>query len=443
MMGQYRVLLTVSCVALFCSGSIAALAQEAPSLLRAAILEDAPPTVIPIKAIEEPVVVIPRKRKRQVDAYAAQGVGEGPFRFYPTLEIGAVVTDNVNSSATTRQADVGLHIKPSLSFQSDWSRHQWRGSMSVDWLRYAATPNLSTLTGSAQTDFRLDILRTTHADFAGSFTANQSGSGNPEVPGTAISPRRDYNFTGSAAITHDFGGLEGQLRAGLIRNSYDDVALSGGGTELNSDRNYIEPSIALRGTYGRFGARLKPYAEISYDPRFHDQVIDRNGQRRNSQGGAILLGMILDDGPIWKGDISANFIARSFDDPALKTVAALGFNGNITWSPTPLWNIVASTGVSLGESAQANISASQNWNLGVQANYALRDNVNLRGGVNTSLTNSVSSFTTTTTASIGADWQLNPNMAVSGTIQSTWFGSTVAGSNYDEQRVMTSLVLRK
>lgn len=443
MSGQYRVLCQVSCVALLCSVGFAARAQEGPDPLRTSILDDVPPVVATISPIEEPTPVVPRKRKKVVDAYAPQGVGEGPMRFYPSLEIGGVVTSNVNSSPTTKQADVGVHIKPSLAFQSDWSRHQWRGNINADLVRYAGSPDASTLAGTAQTDFRLDILHTTHADFSQSFTASQSGSGNVEVPGNAISPRRDYNLTSAAGLTHDFGGLEGQVRLGLVRNSYDDVALVGGGTEINSDRNYVEPSLALRGTYGGRGAMLKPYAEISYDPRFHDQAIDRNGQRRNSQGGAFLLGMIFDDGPIWQGDVSANFIARSFDDPALKTATALGLSGNITWSPTPLWSIVASTGVSLGESEQVNVSATQNWNFGVQANYALRDNVNLRGGVSTSLTNSNTSLTSSTTASLGADWQLNPNMAVSGTVQSTWFGSSLPNANYDEQRLITSLILRR
>ncbi len=442
-MGLYRVLCQVSCVALFCGVGFGVQAQEAPDLLRASVLDDASPVVGSINPIDEPPVVVPRKPKKKVDAYAALGVGDGPVRFYPSLEIGGVVTNNVNSSPNVRQADVGLHIRPSLAFETDWPRHQWRGNINVDWLGYAASPNLSTLTGTAQTDFRLDILHTTHADFSNSISVNQTGSGNPEVPGNALAPRRDYNLATAAGITHDFGGVEGQVRLGLSRNSYDNVALVGGGTEINSDRNYTEPSLALRGVYGGRGAMLKPFAEISYDPRFHDQAIDRNGQRRNSQGGAFLLGVILDDGPLWKGDISANFIARSFDDPALKTATALGLSGNITWSPTPLWNIVASTGVSLGESEQANVSATQNWNFGVLANYAVRENVNVRGGVTTSLTNSNSSLDTTTTASLGADWQINPNMAVSGTVQSTWFGTSVAGANYNEQRVTTSVVLRQ
>ncbi len=440
-MGQYRVWVGVCAMALLCGGSSAAQAQEAPSLLTTPILEDQATAVAPPPQTDEQA--LPRKRKPRPDLYAAQGIGQGPIHFFPVLEIGSTVTDNAAATPANRKTDIGLQIRPSLAFQSDWSRHAWRGSIAADWLGYANSSDTSTLAGTAQTDFRLDILHTTHADFAASFTANQTANGNPEVPGNALGPRRDQTFTTSAAITHDFGGLEAQFKTALNRSTFGDVALNGGATEFNSDRNYWQPSVSLRGTLGSFGAPLKPYVELGFDPRFHDQALDRNGQKRNSLGLILSLGAVLDDGPIWTGDVSANFIARSYDDPALKTAAALGLNGNITWSPTPLWTVVASTGVALGESEQVNVSATQTWNAGLQANYALRENLKLRAGLTGTLTSSPASTTSTTTASLGADWQLNPNMAISGTLQSTWFGSDIAAAAYDEQRATTSFILRR
>ena len=84
----------------------------------------------------------------------------------------------------------------------------------------------------------------------------------------------------------------------------------GGGIENNADRAYVEPSLSLRDTWGSPAARLKPYVELTYDPRIHDTPVDRNGQKRNSQGVGAALGVTLQDGPIWTGDFSANFIAR-------------------------------------------------------------------------------------------------------------------------------------
>ena len=78
-------------------------------------------------------------------------------------------------------------------------------------------------------------------------------------------------------------GLEGRAKLGIERQIYEDVELSGGGTEDNSDRNNYTPSLALRLSYTDPPA-LKPFVELTYAPRFHDEKFDRNGLRRNSQG---------------------------------------------------------------------------------------------------------------------------------------------------------------
>ncbi|MDE2383559.1 MAG: outer membrane beta-barrel protein [Alphaproteobacteria bacterium] len=386
--------------------------------------------------------VAPRKRKAKADPYGAYGYDDGAFRFRPMLEIGVAASSNANLSPTAPKADVGLRLKPSFAFESDWPRHAWKGSASLDLVNFASTPSANSTTGTAETSFRLDIRHTTHADFSTTASLTQANAGSSEVPGTAIGPRQDVNFAQTASITHDFGGFEGRFKTGLARASFGDVALSGGGTEINADRNYWEPSLSARATLGHEGLPLRPFAEVSYDPRFHDQTVDRNGEQRNSQGFGAALGLDFADGPIWSGEIAGNFIARSFDDPALQTATALGVSGTVTWSPTPLWSIVANSGVALNESEVAGVSATQSWNAGLNATYAWRDNVNFRGGGTLTLADNGSSIDTTVVASLGADWQLNPNMALAGTVQNTWYAPGSGVGAYSEQRAITSIVLR-
>lgn len=398
----------------------------------------APPIVMP--ALPE---MPPRRVKRHsIDPDKVTGYDDGAFQIKPSLEIGAVVSDNINLSATNRKADIGLRLRPSLAFQSEWPRHNWRGSMSAEWVNYLSTPSANSLTGSAETAFRLDIRRTTYVDFASNANVTSTSAGSSEVPSTAVGSRQDWAYGTSAVLNHDFGPMQGQIKLGMTRQAYGNVALTGGGTENNADRNYVEPSVSLRDTWGSPLARLKPYVQLTYDPRIHDQGVDRNGQRRNSQGVGAALGVTLQDGPIWTGDFSANFIARSYDDPALKTAMALGLNGSLTWSPTPLWNLVASSGLGLAESEVMGVSATPSWNVGLNASYAMRDNVTLRAGGTVTLSNNSTGLDTTWVASSGAEWQLNPYLSLSGTLQSTWFNAALASSNYNEQRATMGVVVR-
>jgi hypothetical protein len=426
-------------------------AQQAPSAIKPTLLDetmvdvegDALPKPLILTETEEPVA--PRKKKVAADLNAPIGIDTGGLRLYPTLEIGSTATSNVTQSNLNSKFDFGLRLKPSIRFESDWSRHSWTGTASAELLRYAQNPDLSTLTGSVSTNFRLDIRRTTRSDFTASYVANETGLGDTSVPATAAEPRRDQNFGLGADIVHDFGGLEASAKAALTRSSFSDVSLVGGGKENNADRSYVEPSLTLRASLGDLGARLKPFAEVAYAPRFHDQATDRNGQRRDSQGLAGTLGVSFNDGPIWDGDLALAYLVRGYTDPNLATTTALGLRGRVAWSPVPPLRIEGVTSVDLAETATLNIGATRSWNAGINVSYALRENVNLLAGIGLTRSDIGTAITTNKTATAGLEWAFNPNMSAAVIYQGTWFddGSAGATGNYDEQRLTTSIVFKK
>ncbi len=430
----------------------AAYAQSAPPSLKPSVLEDAEATTndaavqnVVLPVVEEEPVIRPKKKRIVSDAYAPIGMGAGGVRFYPTLEIGGVYTSNVAQSGTIPKSDFGLRLKPSLRFETDWSRHSWAGQMSAEVLRYLNNPGLSTITGSADTKFRLDIRRTTHADFTANFTANDTGLGDSSVPGNAIEPRREKNFGAGIDLVHDFGGLEGSVKLALARSVFDNVALSGGGTEQNADRNYVEPSVTLRATFGDSVSRLRPYTEIAYAPRIHDQTIDDNGQKRDSQGLAGSLGISFADDPIWQGDVALTYLVRNYVDPALSSNSAFGLKGRIQWSPVPPLKLEATSGVDLGETASVGIGGTKSWNAGLNVSYVLRENINLLAGFGFTRSDDGVAITNIKTVRAGFEWALNPNMSAALMYQGTWSddGLALAGGDYDEQRVMSSIVLKR
>ncbi len=384
-----------------------------------------------------------RKKTYSTDPYATIGIDAGGLRLYPSLEIGSLYTSNVSRSSTTKNSDFGVELKPSLRFESDWSRHSWTGSATGDWLHYKTYDDLSTLTGNAETTFRLDIRRSTKADFTASYTLSETGSENSQVPSSAISPRRDHNFTTSAKLSHDFGGLEASVKTTLSRSLYDDVDLSGGGVEDNKDRNYYAPSIALRAGLTDNGAAFKPFVELTYAPRFHDQTFDRNGIARNSQGVSFAAGVALNRGPIWDGEVALTYLVRDYADASLGTAQGLGVAGRIKWSPTELTSVEATSGFSIDETSTAGVSASRSWTTSLDLTHALRQNLDAKAGLGFSVQDSGTSIDHSTTAKLGLDWKLNPNMTAGVNYQGLWFNSGAASGDYNEQRVMTSIVLQR
>ena len=201
--------------------------------------------------------------------------------------------------------------------------------------------------------------------------------------------------------------------------------------------NYTEPSTTLRSSFDFRQAPFKPYVEVAYNPRFHDE----NSDTRNSQGASASLGMTFDDGPIWNGDIAVVGLARQYADPNLGAAFNVGLNGSVTWSPTPLWSVVGSSTTELNETDISGVAALPSWVFGINATYAARDNLFLHLGTSLTLASNGSGLDKTTTASLGADYMFTPHFGLTGTAQSTWLNSSVSPS-YDEQRLMVGVLLK-
>jgi hypothetical protein len=384
----------------------------------------------------------PKKRKSAADPYAAQGIGSDVFRFYPTLEIGALASSNAARSSGKAKSDTAIRLRPSVSFASNWSRHSWTGSATADFLRYQTSKSRSSSTALAQTALRLDIYHDTRANFAASYSRNAIASGSGEVPATALGSRVDQTMNASAGLEHDLGPLTTQLRLGLSRNVYGKVDLSGGGSEDNSDRDYTEISALLRGSFNR-GAVLSPYGEIAYEPRIHDKKKDRNGVKRDSQGLRLGVGVTLDDGPIWTGEIGATLQLRRYADASLDNVVVPGLSARVTWRPTDLTRFEFNTGASLAETVVAGSSANRSWNGNIDVVHGLRDNVDLSAGLGLTAEKDTSGTDWTTSTRLGVSWLVNPYLTWTAGYEGTFFNGSTAGSDYQDHRILSSIILKR
>ena len=52
---------------------------------------------------------------------------------------------NVANAASNAQSDVGLYLRPSLRFESNWVRHSWEGQASGDFMAYLENGRATTI----------------------------------------------------------------------------------------------------------------------------------------------------------------------------------------------------------------------------------------------------------------------------------------------------------
>ncbi len=424
------------------------MAQEADDtgLRTDTLVEDEPvassvPESSRISSGDDEEVVVRRPRSR-VDPYAQQGIDTGAFLLLPSLEVSGLVSSNAARSSSNADGDVGLRLRPSLRLESQWSRHSLSGSASANTERFLDNEDLKTVGADVSVAARIDIRRTTRADLTAQYALTSTGTENSGVPATASGKRLDQTFGLGAGLTHDLGDVEGGLRLALQRNVFGDLDLVGGGTEDNADRDYTELTLAARAGL-RSGGILQPFGEVAYVPRFHDKRRDRNGVKRNSQGLRLTVGTTIADDPIWTGDIALTFDVRDYEDASLRTATSPGVVANLTWQPTDLTRFEFNSGASLSETIAAGESATKTWTAGVKGTHALRENLDVTAGLGFTLERAAGETSTRTTGTLGVNWEMNPYLVWGASYEGTWFNGELAGSDYTDHRLLTSVIIRR
>lgn len=398
------------------------------------------PSIDDIQSEEETSAA--RRPAPVVDPYAPQGIDAGGLRLFPSIAVGAEYTSNVAQSPDDPQSAAGVAVKPGLRLQSDWSRHELTGNVSGDFTFFPKYSENDQRALDADANFRLDIRRTTTADFGAFYTLDQAGREDSELPDAAAERRTDQTFGVRAGLTHNLGAFDAEVRAGVAREVFGDVELNGGGVEDNSDRNLIAPTAGFRFTYSDPPV-LKPFIDVAVTPRIHDDKRDRNGLKRDSLEAAAQLGVAIDNGPLWSGEVALAYLRRSYSDETLDSASAIGINGNLTWRPTDITTIVLSAGTSLEDATSAAQSASKVYTGRIDVTQAMRENIDAFAGAGFALEKGGQNAEKTFETTIGLNWQLTPEWAWTASYDTTWFKGAIPDDDYTEHRILTGIVLRR
>lgn len=411
---------------------------SAPDTLGEDVLPPPPP---PGPIAEEPEPPPPRRRVQEDDTDEPDGIGQGPLRLFPVLETGLVYATNPGNDPDRKDDDLGLRLAPSLRLQSDWSRHELRAQASAEIIEYVENSDVSTVSGDASAAFRLDIRETTKADFGLRYAVDETEIGNNDLPGDAAEGRIDRTIGLGAGLTHDLGGIEARASLEAERFTASDVKLRGGGKEDNSDLDYISPSLTLRGTLNR-SVVFQPFVEFAYEPRLHDERRDRNGLRRDSHGFRGAVGVVFNDEPFWDGEVAATYIIRDYNEDGIDTAQAAGLAARITWRPREFTAVSFTSAVDLAETSTT-VEAERQWRFGLAIEQQVHDFVTATAGATLDIEDGAGDADLTYGLQAGVAWQINPYLALSGRAESIWFDSATAGEDYDDQRVIASIILRR
>ncbi|MEM1318389.1 MAG: outer membrane beta-barrel protein, partial [Pseudomonadota bacterium] len=213
------------------------------------------------------------------------------------------------------------------------------------------------------------------------------------------------------------GALGITLRGSVNRLQAEDVALSGGGTLDQGDRAFVLGLAALRTTWTESPV-LQPYAEVEIGRRLFDREIDSNGEKRSADILALRAGAAYDRGEKWNGSVEVGYRTERLDDPGLENLEGFTFDGTLNWSPRRFTQVSANVQTQANTSSNAGESGSLTYAATLGVTQELRENLSLNAQVGLALQDFTGTQTDETTfqASAGAEWRLNRNAAIFGTI---------------------------
>ena len=301
----------------------------------------------------------------------------GSFTFFPSLEIDIAHSDNINETAALQRSGEILTIRPALSFQSDWARHELRGNLDA---AIEEDNGFIVRETDAELSLRLDITTRTTAEITGSYNRDPESRGDPNFPTAAVETPINETWGIVAALRHRFSRILVSLIGTYEDNRYKDVLLANGTVRDNSDREYEEIAGMLRVGLD-IGGNTVPFIEAGTNNRRYRRPIDNNGVRCGSKGYEVLAGASFEFDENLSGEIGAGYQLQEPDSVALRDVDGLLVRGSIVWQPTPLTTISLNANTSADETTVDGAAGSRNYTADVTVAHALRRNLTVVGSL--------------------------------------------------------------
>jgi hypothetical protein len=308
-----------------------------------------------------------RKRlKIDDDPFGAVGDYYGSFLVKTAVEFMGGYDTNPGRTFVARGSPLYV-VAPEVLVVSDWERHAVVADLRGSYTGYTNTfPPVNGIVSSAPEDVnrpnfaghvdgRLDVTNDTRLLGQARLLVTTDNPGSPNVQvGLAKYPLY-ADIGGTFGFDQNFNRLQVSGGATIDRIAYQNSLLTDGTVSSNEDRNYNQFGGLGRISYD-LKPGLKPFVELEADTRSHDQLVDRNGYERNSNGGFIKGGTSFEFSRLLTGEAAIGWTARQYEDPRLLPLKGLLTSASLIWSATPLTTGKFIADTSIGETTLPGVS---------------------------------------------------------------------------------------
>jgi len=426
----------------------AAPARAAPARARPAAEEDFAPVPVPPapaapiaevtpEAVDPPDAPLPPPAPPPVatsddaDPYGAVGYRLGGFLMLPSLNADALYSDNVRQSSTDRQGAIALVLRPSLSLQSQWSRHALGLELKGATTTYARLASDDTKELHLAMRGRFDMTSQASLEAETGYDFNTLSRSDPTVGiGAALLPTTQAENLG-LAFNQRFDRVSLRLHGTLVDTRQSDSG--SGGLDYRD-----------AGLDGRAGYEFSPSLTVFGTAKSLWRGYSGAGGV-DARGNEVRLGLETDPSAKLSGSASlggASIVAADGSGPGASGAVAAA---SVTWLPSALTTVTVAAASSLELTSTSGATAVRESKVSLEARHQFRRWLALLAGLGEAghgyagigLSDQLRS------GHLGFEYDISRDWAMLGDYQHTDFASSDPARSYLEDQIRLGFRLQR
>lgn len=270
--------------------------------------------------------------------YQPIGINLGGFTALPVIEARVGQTNNVYQTQDNRISDGYVSLAPRITLKSNWSVHSLRLDAGTRFLRYFKegdrNENSWYVGGAGTYDISSDASVSLSGRTARQYETRFSSVAIPDVRESNPYQSSTARILGKLVLARSRIFVAGTFN----RLDYKSVDLFSGGriNQDNRDRDVGRGTVHYE--YG-ITPDTSVSAEISYTRTNYDKPLSLVLPNRDSDEWNGLIGLSFDLSALFRGNVAAGYVRRSFDAANYKRASGLSAAARLEYFPTELTTV--------------------------------------------------------------------------------------------------------
>jgi len=364
----------------------------------------------------------------------------GAFEADPELRAGVGYRSNLFAEGNNEVSDGYFLLAPSVGVQSTWSRHEVGAQVRAEHREYIDTGNESSTDLGVRVFGRADA--TSQLNFTGSVFADETYEPRSSAARVlnAAEPVEVKRIGFDTGANYEQGRLQLRAKASAERFDFRNVPLNGGGTQDQSFRDNDELRLSVRGGWA-VQRDWAVFGEVVRIDRDYNREGNATALDRDATGTIVRVGTDFELPALLRGDIAVGYQNFEYDDARVSDVDGVSIDGQLEWFVTELMTITGNASRRVVDPGLLTSTAAAQTSVGVRADYELRRNWLVHGGLDFANYDfeSIDRSDDRVGVGVGTTWKLNRNAWLDASYRFVNQDSNV--QSFDDNRLLVAIKL--